>query len=449
MFALFALGLGWVLVRLERFEPTQQALIALVLLLIPFVSLVYLIRPHVVINIFIFVIPLLVGQKVIVGLNLGELATLFIMSLGLITLLITSQEKLITTLKQLGSLIWSLLGLAFVGLISALTNSVFSVLEIVAAVFKPLAFAIVMLLLFVHNDSQKKVYNLLRALLLGGFVVAGYSILAYVMGWSYYPQYGYNRASGTFEHWNQLGGYMVLTSLSTLGLALAMSKSINRFILLLVFFLEITALLLSLTLGSIISFLIGITLLFAKVKVKFRGIRYLLLLSTIVAIAVLIATETGSGLRLSNVEERYRGRIASYISGAYIALENFWFGAGSSEQVQIKIWSGNYGPETYSISHNSFITIWAEKGIFGLLLFVYIIFRYIQLLLQCRFVVHNTAYYTIYWGIVAGIVGFLYQNLANNLIIHARLGIIFFAFLVLVLRLTQFAQGNYSNIKTR
>ena len=37
--------------------------------------------------------------------------------------------------------------------------------------------------------------------------MALYSVAAWALGWSYSEEFGWNRAMGTFENWNLLGGF--------------------------------------------------------------------------------------------------------------------------------------------------------------------------------------------------------------------------------------------------
>lgn len=441
-----ALGLSWVVVSLGRLGSTQQALTVLILAIMPLVSLIYLIKPHIVVNLFVFAIPLLIGQEVVAGLNLGELATLFIISLGVSTLLVL-KERLIEVLRQLGPLIWPLLGLAFVGLISALVNSVSSFPEIVASVFKPLAFAVVTLLIFIHNDSPQKAHGLLRALFLGGFAVAGYSIFAYIMGWSYYPQYGYERVAGTFEHWNQLGGYMVLISMPTLFYALSARHFWTKAAFIFAFIAEIIVLLLSLTLGSILSLLVsGSVALFLLFKFSARRAVVFTLLLALSFISVWLTTPLLEA-RLGEIHERALDRLATYSAGLRLAQDHFWLGVGSTAKVLEAILYATEGyrfthfGEISVIPHNSFISIWVEKGIFGLLLFIVVTVNSMRLLLRWR-PSQESRYYLLHQGIIVGLIGFLIQNMSNNLLLHPRIGYVFFALIIAAVRISQLARSD-------
>jgi O-antigen ligase len=96
--------------------------------------------------------------------------------------------------------------------------------------------------------------------------------------------------------------------------------------------------------------------------------------------------------------------------------------------------------EVSVIPHNSFLSIWTEKGIFGLLLFIMIVVNSLRFLLSWH-PARESRYRLLHWGIVIGLLGFLIQNMSNNLLLHARLGFIFFAFVVADLRIKQLAKA--------
>jgi O-antigen ligase len=445
IFIPFLLGISWALVSLEQLGTAPQLLIILALVLIPFILFLYWIKPHVIINLFIFAIPLLVGQEIVLGLNAGELATLLMMSLGIITLL-GPQEKLAEGYRQLRPLIWPLVGLALMGLISMQVNGTTSQLEVVRMVFKPLSFALFILLIMVHYDTHQKIQGLIKALLLGGFAVATYSIIAYVMGWNsdpeyYYSEYGLSRIGGTFEHVNQLGGYMVLISFPTLIYAFSAKHSWVKIFFLITFIAEIFALLLSVTLGSILSLLISGLL--AAMYIFRLNVMRIIGLGILIILTFLSAWLMNPLLayRLDIIGNRLYGRLANYSAGLHLAFDHLWFGLGSQDRMLEAITASySYTPfgETNSVPHNAFLYTWVEKGIFALILFFILIINSLKLLLRQHFLSHQ---HLLLQGILVGVAGFLVQNMSNNLLLHARIGFIFFAFLVVAMKLPLCREG--------
>lgn len=435
LLVLVASGAAALLVFLDD-GPLLVALAAVLIIL----SLTYLVQPFSVLKLFVFIIPLLIGQEVIAGINAGEFATLYTAGVGIITLLV-SREKLADAFRSLGSLLWPLLGLTLVGIVSAMANAIFSLPEILQAILKPLAFAITMLLVYAHTDSHEKANSLLRVILVGGFAVAIYSIFAYGMGWSYYPQYGYSRATGTFEHWNQLGGYMVLLSIPTLFYALSAKHRGIKIGFLLAFITEIVALLLSLTIGSMISLLvsgvIALFVLFKSIAKRTVGLAFLLILA-------FLSVELTTSLieaRIDQAGDRVTDRLSTYAAGFQLVRDHFWFGLGSYEHVLDTILYDPAGyrftpfGETSSIPHNSFLNIFAEKGIFGLLLLVLLVVNSLRFLFRRS--VQESRYHRLKQGFAVGVLGFLIQNMTNSLLLHVRIGLIFFALIAVMARINR------------
>ena len=153
--------------------------------------------------------------------------------------------------KEIRSLAWPLAALGVLGVLSTVANSVASISDISNAVFKYFSFAIVILLIYIHTDSEERAAQLLKALIAAAILVAFYSIFAYATGRSYDPQYGLNRASGTFQNWNELGAYMALLVFPTAAAGLSSRRGWLRRLLIAGCICELVAMLLSLTLGAI------------------------------------------------------------------------------------------------------------------------------------------------------------------------------------------------------
>jgi O-antigen ligase len=175
-----------------------------------------------------------------------------------------------------------------------------------------------------------------------------------------------------------------------------------------------------------------------------RILGYALLLALIFLSVWLTNPFLQARLNREVIGDRLRDRLATYAAGLQLVQDHFWFGLGSQDRVLKAI---QYGPASYTIfgetstvPHNSFLNIWAEKGIFGLILFIVIVVNSLRLLLSSR-PSRESRYYLLYWGIVIGSFGFLIQNMTNNLLLHARLGFIFFALVVAAVKINQLANA--------
>ena len=401
--------------------------------------LLFLARPYVALAAYLLVLPLLVEVPVAAGLNAGEALTLFIMVLGALTLW-GVRYRLGASIHRLRPILVPLAVLTAVSLISLMVNGIFRFEEIGSALFKIMAFALVPLLVHVHVRDAAQAKLVLGGLVLGGGAVAVYTLLSYLMGWSYSAEYNWNRPVGTFEHWNLLGGFMALVSLPTLGFA-ASSRGVRRLALAVLFGLEIMVLLVSLTLGSMAGVIIGSALVLVFLtKPRWSRLLPILLLAGIATTAA-FATDPLLREKVTRIDERLDDRLRTYATGVMMFADKFWWGFGSEQVIADEILVGEadygltiFGPSTV-IPHNAFLKISVEKGVFGLLAFSLLILGALRVMFRERKLFAGSRVALLYYGLVAGLLAFLVQNMTNDLLLHARLGIIFFSLVAIVDRL--------------
>ena len=423
----------------------QVAVILGVVLGVPAMVLI-LTRPHLAIASYLFLLPLIIDAPVLAGLNGGELLTAGVVLLGGFSLWDAEvRGQLTTSLRALQPLLWPLLGLAIISVLSLMANGIGTFGEISSAVFKFTAFGAVAVLVHTYATTTGKLRVVLNGAVWGGFLVALYSLIAYLMGWSYSEIHDWNRASGTFAHWNQLGGFMVLMSVPTLGLAAARERIPVRLALALAFVLEIVALLLSLTLGSIVALMAGLT--FGLVFLVRVGWRRLVAIGglAVVAFGVVYATNPFLQEKLTLFPERAMDRLRTYSVGIAMFRDRFLLGFGSQENLLDQLWFGesNYGLTEFgaasSIPHNAFLLMGVEKGFLGVLFLCLLMGGALWILFRSRHALLRGRSALIYQGVVVGVLGFLVQNMTNNLVLHARIGIVFFALIALVDRMARLA----------
>lgn len=444
---LAALLLGALAAGLGSLGPVQQ--VALVLSVgfgLP-AAILFLARPHLALAAYLLVLPLLVARPIVGGLNGGELVTMGAMALGL-TSLWEARDRVAPAVRSLGLVIWPLVGLATVSLLSLIANGITDFGEILGGLFKFLAFAGVAVLVYMHATTARRAEIMLRGALAGAFFVAIYAAVAYVLGWSYSEQYDWNRASGTFEHWNAMGGFMVLMSVTTLGTATLTRRAPVRLLLIMAFLLEITAMLLSLTLGSIVALVVGATM--GLVFVARIGWRRILTATALAAVGFAVALIANPLLsdKLTRFDERMGDRVRSYAVGVSMFRDKFLLGFGTQEQMLDALWFGeaDYGltifGESSSVPHNSLLMMGVEKGFLGIILFTMLIVGVLRLLFRYYPALRVSRYATFYSALMISVFGFLFQNLANNIVLHARIGIVFFALVALVVRLGELTYGH-------
>lgn len=414
----------------------QLALVLAIGLGVP-ALLLFLIRPHTALATYLLLLPLVMPWPIAAGLNAGEVLTLAILILGALGLW-ESRDRVPAALAALSSILWPLAGLAVVSLLSLLANGILALEDIASALFKMVAFAIVAILVHVHASALPRARTLLHGLLAGGAAVALYAVVAYAMGWSYTEEFDWNRSTGTFENWNQLGGFMALLAPATLGLAATSRRWSMRALLGGIFVLEIVALLLSLTLGSMLGLVLGgiFTLMFV-VRIGWRRILPTLSLA-LMGFLVVFAVNPLLRDKIMRFDERVMDRLMTYAVGVQMFRDKFWLGFGSEQQLVDALTFGeaDYGitifGESSMVPHNSFLKIGVEKGILGVVLFTLLIVGVGRILLRHRRAFAESSWAPLYAGVVAGVVAFLVQNMTNDLILHARIGIIFFALIAIM-----------------
>lgn len=403
-------------------------------------ALLMLVRPHYAMALYLGVLPLLLPWPIAAGMNAGEVFTLAMVAWGLLSLW-QAGDRVERALRSLGPIVWPLALLAVVSAVSLTVNGITDYQDIAAAVLKVLVFALAAILVHVHADTPKKASLLLKAALFGGCAVAFYAIVEYTAAWPNGGEAGSLRAAGTFEHWNVLGGFMALISMPTLALAASSRHTLARLGFATAFLLELTALLLSQTLGSVLALLIGgalvVVFLVRLPWTQVAGGALLILMALVIALVV------SDDLRdkVLNIDERIADRLRTYAVGIIMFRDRFWFGFGSEQAIVEELWFGeaDYGITGFglssSVAHNSFILVGVEKGIIGAILFALVVVGSIRLLAQQRNMLRHRRSALLYAGMATGIAAFLVQNMTNTLVLHARAGIVFFALVALLERL--------------
>jgi O-antigen ligase len=425
--------------------PAQAALVLALGAGLP-VLFLFLARPHVAFGAYLLVLPLLLGRPLVAGLNGGELLTMAALVLGVASLW-QVQGRLGASVRALRAIVLPLIGLAVVGLLSLIANGITAFGEILDGLFKVLAFAIMAVLVHVHASTERRAMMMLRCIVAGGILVALYAVVAYLLGWSYSEEYDWNRASGTFEDWNVLGGFMVLMSATTLGLAATARSAGTRLLLISASVLQIAAMLLSLTLGSLVALVAGAVLGLALVMRVGWG--RLAAAATVFGIGFAMVLLTNETLRdkLTRIDERTVDRLRGYAVGVSMFRDKFLLGFGTQSEILNALWYGeaDYGLTAFgassSVPHNSLLLIGVEKGFLGVILFALLIVGALRLMFRQRAVFARSGHALLYAGVMVSVLGFLVQNLVNNLVLHARVGIVFFALIAVMTRVAEFAHG--------
>lgn len=403
-------------------------------------TLLMLVRPHYAVALYLAVLPLLLPWPIFAGMNAGEVFTLGMVAWGTLSLW-QARGRVETAVRALWPIVWPLAALALVSAVSLTVNGITAYQDIAAAVLKVLVFALAAILVHIHANTPRKASLLLHAALLGACAVAVYAIVEYAAAWPGGGEEGSTRAAGTFEHWNVLGGFMALMSMPTLALAVSSRHLLARLGYGSAFLLELTALLLSQTLGSVLALLIGgaLVVIFLVRPPWTQAAAGALVILMAFTVALVLNDELRD--KVINIDERIVDRLRTYAVGIIMFRDRFWFGFGSEQAIVDELWFGeaDYGITAFglssSVAHNSFILVGVEKGILGAILFALVVVGSIRLLARQRSMLHHRSTALLYTGMATGIAAFLVQNMTNTLVLHARAGIVFFAVIALLERI--------------
>jgi hypothetical protein len=383
----------------------------------------FAVLPNVFVAAYLFALPLLKNSGVGTGLKPGETVTLFVLAVGSISLLAPSPRMP----ARVRWIILALGGLCLVGVLSAVANGITERSALATLALKPLSWAVILYLVVTHFNNRTRLYQLLGVLVAAAAAVGFVAIYQKATGTAQVAvSGGPARATGTFEDWNTLGGFMALMVAPTFAYALS-RKGVARGLALGAFVVEVISLLLSVTLGAI--FAVAVAALFALPLWRVRPKMWLTLglapIVTALAFSLLAPQNLG---KLSQARNRATDRLASDVAGYKLAKDHPWFGIGdlyvAADEVGSKYGVSTSFGRTSSIPHNAFLAILVERGIFGMMLLAWIAWLTFRVLLESRpapghpdFIMH--------WGLLLGGVAFLVQNFSNSLLIHARLGLFF------------------------
>jgi O-antigen ligase len=400
-------------------------------------------RPEIAVAVFLFALPLLERREVFAGLEPGELVMLILVSLGALALFVERPARMS---ERMQLILWTLLGLGFVGGISIAANEVLYPNEFAAAVLKPLAWAVVIYLVLVYFDSESKLRGLLLTLIASGAAAGAVGMVQFLTGRA--PSSVDDpvaRADGPFEHYNQLGGFMALICVPTLAYALSTRRGALRILLVAAFLVQLTALLLSGTLGSLVGLLVAAFVSLRLWSVK-PAVGLALTILPLLALVILALFAPAQASRVDLFGNRANDRLRTYAAGLAVARDNLWFGTGSDERAVAEITENpkyrftRFG-ETSSQPHNLLLEGLVVAGLPGLLLLVSLVWLVLRVLLASR-PRPGERDFMLRWGIILGCIALLVQNLTNTLLTHARIGVIFLVLVAIATRLRELNAGD-------
>jgi hypothetical protein len=378
-------------------------------------------------------------------LNFGEILAIPTVLFSMLFIYMDQSKKYSEIIYKNRHVLIALALIPFFGLLSTLANiGKIDLLEnLERIVFKPLFVTIMTLVLFVYMSKfrKTKIIHILFIVILFSSAIVGLISLYSLMTGS--PEWAIDvsalRVRGTFTEYNHLSGYVLLMFFFTLGFYFQSKRELIKSILLLLLFLDFVALLASQTLGGILGFVVGIfiIILFREHKVKNFTIAIVILTTLIIGAYFLYPPIFG---KFSIFYDRLLDRLTVNYVGIKLIKRNFLFGTGTSTLKVIlshpNIRQTPFGP-SWSLPHNLLISTFTKGGVFYFGAFAYLLYAGFKKLRSALPAINNSRNKVFYQTLLAGIIAFIVQNMTNNIIWHARIGIYIFLFFIIIVNLQE------------
>jgi O-antigen ligase len=371
-------------------------------------------RPDLVIGAFVFALPLLKDTSATGLANPDRIATAALLGVGVFSVLERPALP-----SQLRSIMRGLLVVAIAGLLSAIANHTVGIDNVAKLLFKPLSWAMILWLVATHFETAEKAALLVRTLIFSAAVVSLVALWQKATGHMTASfSEGVPRATGTFETWNELGGFMALMIAPTIAYSLACR---NR-LFMVIAGAEVVSLLLSQTLGAFVAIVVASVFVLPLRRLPVSGRLTLAVVPLVGALALSIAAP-GTLAKAHQVGARTQDRLATYAAGWHVARRHPWFGTGSVQAAASDIRAGAGATQfgyTTSVPHNAFISTLVERGLLGAVALLYIAWISLRILVRS-----GGRGRLLEAGVMLGGVAFLIQSNTNNLLNNERLGLIF------------------------
>lgn len=341
----------------------------------------------------------------------------------------------------------TLIAISFFGLLSTIANlgEIDLFRNFSDYLFKPIFFSVLLLVIITRFRDDKRLKVLIFTILISSFFVGFlcfYALLTLKPIWAIDQEA--LRVSGTFAFHNHLSGYEVLMLFLAIGLYFEARNKYVRAFLVLVITLSTIAQLTSLTLGGILGIIAGTFTLMMMKEHRLRNFAILLIILVVVSLGVFLFYPPMVE-KFSIISERITNRIIINYVGLKLIKSHFWFGVGSEIEEFIEshqhLRSTPFG-QAWDLPHNLFITTFAESGFFYFSALIVLLYFGFRRIIKTVTAIKNSKNKDFYKSILAGMVAFLMQCMSNNLFWHVRLGIYFFLYFALLIKLDE--EGDFT-----
>jgi hypothetical protein len=407
-------------------------------------------RPAIYMSLFVVALPLLGDEPLVGPFRPSILFTPSLLVFAVLVLL-RSRQRLLHAARELSGVVTGLVLLASLGVVSVIANYDEEILlNLLEAVLKPVYFGTAMVITLAVFNSARNIRILSWATVVGSVATAVYALATYAVAAAAGEVEGISLRAGGTLGWNSLGSYMVLTSPFTLGFASVQQRRLYRTMLYLAFGVQLLALFASLTLASMFGLVTALGIYFL-LKGR-RGVGLLKYGALVAVISVVIIAFLPNVVdKMAVIEDRFLGRMATYEAGFRMVAGNILFGVGSKNVVAYllsdrDVIATSFG-YTYSVPHNVFLNTLVQKGIFVFAALVGTLVVFGRKFLSYYRMSRKTRARGMAVGMLAGMAGFLQQDLTNNILLNPRIGIFFFLYLP-ILMCYVFAQDEGEGLST-
>ncbi len=301
----------------------------------------------------------------------------------------------------------------------------------------------------INTVKTEKMYkDLMTVFVLSATLVSIYGFCQYLFGWNVNQAWMDEemfedikmRIYSTLENPNVLGEYLLLAIPMSVGLMWTKKKWLSK-----IFYIGTTgilflALILTFSRGCWIGLMVTAAAFVTFVSGKLWG---LLLLALPVLPFVIPESIIKRFTSVGNMEDTSTSYRVFIWMGTFALLKDYWFGGiGMGQEAFTKIYPFySYNGIVAPHAHNTFLQLWVETGIWGLLVFVFIMFMYFKytagIMKQNK---KGSEIHTLSVALSSGILGFLVQSMFDNTFYNYRVFMIFWLVLAMTMSAPQTAE---------
>lgn len=387
--------------------------------------------------IYIIVLPL-ISESIGKLSKISDILLILIMLLYVISMLLSSEnrKKLWVNLKEFFS---SFLGISMILLSFIMMFSISYATEKGLSFMETFRFITYIGLIFIikyEANSKERIKTIIRCFLLTTTLICIFGIIQYFTGVGLNEKFTGLEASGTMtritstmQNPNGFGAYLVLAFFPIMMLSFSTKNNRLRGFYISLSLLILINLLLTASRNSIIGLVIGFIVLGILYSYKF-------LLLFLLGIPVFLFDKSLLSRFTNITEEILNGpRIKLWQIARMMIKEHPILGVGNGNYVSlydeyVKKYPQYKYPDYHRFSsHNSYLKVQSELGIFGIALFISTLIASVRIVITVYKKSKDKYYKFFYMGFMASVVGFLLMNMLDNLFFSPQTTTYFWVFI--------------------